>query len=567
MSWQDKLDLLRSIKEIQSDERKGKDFCIDPLRFNDLSEKRVKDKLISTIKEALGKSYSVGRLIKIDVPKANYILRPAARPNLFDWIIYNAVVNIIAGQIYKKVPRNTFSFNRFRDKESGKRRESTIDYWLEFDDKALAYVKNKKYSHLLVTDITSFYEHISHEVLKNRLLCFSNDRDYVSAVNYLINNILLKWSEEEKVQGFGLPQGPTASTILADIYLYSLDKELNKKGIRFIRYMDDFRLFAKNIVHMKHAIKILVISLRGIKLNLNAKKTVIYETNDREIYINVFDPEKGRLKLIDTAFRSKKRDQILLVAPSLFELKNKINMAQFGERYLKFYLGRLIDMMKYELLDETDLFGILIEFMGVFENKHHLSSVLSWFFVACACYNNKSLKAIQTGMIDFVCNKDKNIYEWQEMWALDTIRQLGKVSISNLKRIKAKYSSNNELCYMQYALMAGETSDVDEREELLAGRRVDGDQYRATLLAVQEMNRHVVSRAHLSVPFYFQEYLSIIKTPIYGFKYMLTKQKLDQAKEKEITKAVYPVDEFNTGYDGEPDYMPTEEPDFNIYGY
>lgn len=566
MSWQNKLDLLRSIKEIQSDERKGKDFCVDPLRFNDLSDGRVRAKLMADVKETLGKSHLVGRLIKIDVPKANYILRPAARPSLFDWVIYNAAVNYIAGHVYKKIPRNTFSFNRFRDKESGKRRESTIDYWLEFDDKALDYVKNKKYSHLLVTDITSFYEHISHEVLKNRLLCFSNDREYVGAVNYLMNNILTKWSGEEEIHGFGLPQGPTASTVLADIYLYSLDKELNKKGIRFIRYMDDFRLFAKNLVHLKHAIKILVKSLRGLKLNLNAKKTVIYKINDQEMYNNVFDPEKGRLKLIDTAIRSKKRDQILLVAPSLFELKNKINSAPFGERYLKFYLGRIIDLMRYDLLDENYMFSILTEFMEIFEEKHHLSNVLCWFFVACACYNNKSLKHIQTRMIDFVCNKDKNIYEWQEMWALDTIRQLGKVSISSLKKIKAKYSSGNELCYMQYALMAGESSDVDEREELLAGGRVDGDQYRATLLAVQEMNKQVILRAHLSFPLYFQEYLSNTKNP-YGFKYTLIKQKIDQAEDKGKTEVFHPVDEYNVVCDEEPDFMSNEEPEMNIYGY
>lgn len=156
MTWITKLKIEDSIKEIQKDEMSGKDFCLDPLRFEDLSLKDVRKELINEVKKRVESGYSMANLICIDVPKSNYILRPAARPNLIDWIIYNAVVNFIGSKIYKKIPKNSFSFNRFRDRQEKKKKISSIDYWIRFEDESVSLSKDFKYSYLLTTDITSF---------------------------------------------------------------------------------------------------------------------------------------------------------------------------------------------------------------------------------------------------------------------------------------------------------------------------------------------------------------------------------------------------------------------------
>jgi len=63
----------------------------------------------------------------------------------------------------------------------------------------------------------------------------------------------------------------------------------NRKIVYF-RYMDDIRLFAKNKHDLKLALIDLVKELRELKLNVNAKKTRLYETKDKESLRTVIDP-------------------------------------------------------------------------------------------------------------------------------------------------------------------------------------------------------------------------------------------------------------------------------------
>ena len=99
-------------------------------------------------------------------------------------------------------------------------------------------------------------------------------------VNYLEENghgiqllfgLLETWSRE-RIRGYGLPQGPPASAFLADIFLDYVDRRMEKyEG--YFRYMDDIRIFCKREIDAKLALKDLIIALRDLKLNINAKKT------------------------------------------------------------------------------------------------------------------------------------------------------------------------------------------------------------------------------------------------------------------------------------------------------
>ncbi|MHB1376866.1 MAG: RNA-directed DNA polymerase [Candidatus Humimicrobiaceae bacterium] len=552
MSWIDKIDVEESLREIISEERQGKDFCLDPLRFQDLSLKNVKETITKDIISKLKSgSYAVKKLINIDVPKSNYILRPASRPIILDWVIYNAIVNFIVSKIYKLIPKNSYSFNRFKDKFSKKRnKKKKTNYWLEFENDSIKLSKNNNYEYLLVTDITSYFEHISLDVLKNRLIILSNDKDYIGAVKYLIENILKKWTEDNKIPLFGLPQGPTASSILADIYLYSVDKAMNENNIKFLRYMDDIRLLSKDISDLKRSIKTLVISLRDLKLNLNAKKTTHYLLNDQKILEEVFDPNRDLLNIIDNIFKKRIKEQIAEIIPSLFSLYEKFKEdSKFSERYLKFFLGKIIDLMKSNIISKSKATEITKDFLDLFQEKHHLSDKLSWFFVASGNYSNEIAKLIQRKLIDFICNKKLNIYEWQEMWALDTIRQLGKIKKNDLKKLKKKVSTNG-MCYSQFVLIAGQYGDSNEREDILNKNEYKNEAYRSSLLAIQELNKDIIkkSKLYLEADIYYKEYFDNLKTgKYYGFLYSL--ENIELSALENIEQSAFKNIELSTEYD------------------
>jgi hypothetical protein len=537
MSWIDKLDIESAINRIQSEERSGKDFCLDPLRFEDLRIESVKKIFVDSIKNKLEKikksgGYDISELISIDVPKSNFILRPAARPVLSDWVIYDSLVNFIASKIYSEIPICTFSFNRPRDryKKGEKKYKASVDYWLNFEKAVSDFAKQDKYKLLLTTDITSFFENISIDVLATRLKTFSNDTDYIKAVGFLTENILRHWTRDNKITGFGLPQGSEASLILADIYLYELDKEMTKKRIRFFRWMDDFRLFAKNEAELKRNISLMVRKLRELKLNLNAKKTSIYSLENDAKLREVIDPEKERLNLISTAIKSKSRQQIDLILPSLLELKTifKQDDNRFSERHLRFFISSMVDLMRYRVLDKKIVKKTLLEFLNLFDRKPNLSKELSWFFVCCSKYSSELRDVLKNFLVDFICDANRNIYEWQEMWALDVIRQVGGINRRDLKKIGTNYFSENNLCYMQFCLLQGKYGNNSEREEILNRKKCEQDQYRSTLLATQELNEDVVRSANLVIPAYFRKYVENLKGRKYGFETNMNYEELDK---------------------------------------
>lgn len=529
MSWINNLDFERAIKEIQSDEKKGKDFCIDPLRFEDLSLQEVRSELVDSIKKGLSENkYKLSDLLSVDVPKSNYVLRPAARPILVDWVVYQSLANYISSKVYKKVPKKSYSFRRFTDKENGVLKYKSVDYWIQFEEDSIKLSRTKKFKFLLTTDITSFFENISLDILEERLKILSTDREYIGAVNYLIRNVLSTWSNVGKVNNFGLPQGPSASGLLADIYLYSLDKKLSEKDIVYTRYMDDFRVFAKDISSLKLSMMSIVLSLRDLKLNVNAKKTEIYELDKKDDLKKVFDPERESLNLVDRAFRSKRKEQIRLVIPYLNNLKNlSANGGNFSDRYLKFFIGRIVDLMRYGLVEKRVVKSLMSEFLIMFEQKHHLTDKLAWFFVAGARYDDTLGKLVKGNLLKFLCDPKKNIYEWQEMWVLDILRQIGGLTKRELKKLKSKYRHKSDLCYAQFCLLVGEEAWFDELEIILQEKRVTQDTYRATGLSLKEMNTDVVNRARITFPNYFNKYLASLSGRMFGFKYSLMKEDLN----------------------------------------
>lgn len=529
VNWVNKLNIAQSIKEVCEDERKAKDFCLDPLRFQDLSIPSVAESIGLFVKDRLIRRIKAESLIDIDVPKSNYVLRPGSRPVLLDWIAYNSLVNFIGARIYKNIPDESFSFKEYKAKFSNTSIKRSIDYWIEFDNKGIESAQ--KFNFLFITDISSFYENISLENLRNRLLFLSEEQDYKEAVGYLIDHFLIPWTAKNNIPEFGLPQGITASKVLADIYLYPLDRQMKTKSIPYIRYVDDMRIYAKSRNELKINIQILVKTLWELKLNLNAKKTAVYETKEKKSLEKVFDLQKQTLNLIDKAFQSQKKAQIKLVIPSLLQLYeiSKTDDHPFSERYFRFFITHLIDLMKFNLLGRPYLRRISLEFIKALKEKHHLSDRICLFLTAAARYNKELGGNLINELIKFILDKENNIYEWQTMWILDTIRQIGSIDKITLRKLK-KYQPNHELCKAQLCLIVAENGSRDDREAICDQIRtgsLEHDQYRYLFLSVQELPEGILKKVEKKIPEYFRIYVSNMeKGKYYGFKYKLEEKQL-----------------------------------------
>jgi len=262
----------------------------------------------------------------------------------------------------------------------------------------------------VTTDITGFYENINLKELRKRIIdYFDGDKEEEKLVDVLFF-LLIKWSNE-RISEYGLPQGPPASSFLADIFLDYVDRRMEKyKG--YFRFMDDIRIFCKQEIEAKIGLKDLAIALRDLKLNINAKKTDILR--DKQIEERLFDPQKSLLNLIEINIKSHDRKMIKNIIPALVKLiEDAFLNDAFEKTHLNFALYRL------SVLHNT----------GFNFNKARIIKSIEQNFVSKPHHtglfcNSLSMfskdKNIPRFLISFLKSKD-NIYEWQELKVLQTL--------------------------------------------------------------------------------------------------------------------------------------------------
>lgn len=227
---------------------------------------------------------SVGSLCSIAVPKSRYTFRTVAHMSLLDTLKYTALVfsmgkNIEANRLKSSV---VFS-NRYNSRKTSLDR-SNYD---RFRQQSKKLSDSGKYKVKVVTDIANFYDRINLHKLENIL----NEKKCDSVTVSKINTVLLQWSQQ---QSYGIPVGSDASRLLAEAMLINADNELASHRIKFIRYVDDYRIFCSSQEKAYEAMQLLDKALRREGLFLNSGKTKLIdldrEREEKELARDEFDP-------------------------------------------------------------------------------------------------------------------------------------------------------------------------------------------------------------------------------------------------------------------------------------
>lgn len=206
----------------------------------------------------------------IEVPKGKGLIRPGSLLTLEDNIFYTALVQECYLNILERIvwAQNVVDFKYIPAIENYNKSDwykDTLPGWKQFREKSLEII-NSGYRYVILTDITGFYENIDISTLVSDLRLCNVEPLIIDGISKCLN----KWCQ---VSGKGIPQGNSASDLLAKLYLNTVDLGMRNANFHHVRYVDDIRIFCKTEAEAKSALIELSRLLRRRGLNLQSAKT------------------------------------------------------------------------------------------------------------------------------------------------------------------------------------------------------------------------------------------------------------------------------------------------------
>ena len=129
--------------------------------------------------------------------------------------------------------------------------------------------------HVVDMDLSKFFDRVNHDRLMSRLATRVHDKRLLRLIrNFLTAGVMIGGLVESTEEG--APQGGPLSPLLSNIVLDELDKELERRGLRFVRYADDFIIFIRSkraAVRVMEGISRFI--TRKLKLKVNQEKSKI----------------------------------------------------------------------------------------------------------------------------------------------------------------------------------------------------------------------------------------------------------------------------------------------------
>lgn len=261
---------------------------VDGMSVKELYAHLTKNRLLieSNIR---GGKYFPQPILGVEIPKSNGKVRLLGVPTVIDRLLQQAVGQVLAIKYEMEFEDYSYGFRPNRNAQ-----QAVL--------KAQEYI-NAGYTHIVDIDLKSFFDEVDHCILLQLLyrkvkcpLTLRLIRKWLRAP-ILINGKLTKRRK-------GVPQGSPLSPLLSNIMLNELDKEMERRGLRYVRYADDFSIYSKSEHTARKTGNSIYLYLKDkLKLPINREKSGIRKPVNFTILGYGFVPtyvkgEKGKYQLV-----------------------------------------------------------------------------------------------------------------------------------------------------------------------------------------------------------------------------------------------------------------------------
>ncbi|MGL5434381.1 MAG: group II intron reverse transcriptase/maturase [Lachnospiraceae bacterium] len=275
-----KENLNRAYKKVKSNKGKG---GIDGMQVDELLPylRENQTELIQKIRDG---KYKPNPVRRVEIPKEEKgKARNLGIPTVVDRVIQQAIAQELTPLFEPQFTENSYGFR------PGKGQHDAL--------KACKRNVEEGYVYVVSMDLEKFFDTINHSKLIEVISRTIKDGRVVSLIHKYLNAGVVEGGLYKKTEE-GASQGSPLSPLCGNIILNELDKELERRGHRFVRYADDAIIFCKSRKSAERALEKIIPYIEGkLKLKVNRTKTTVTHISKIKYLGYAFYRYKGKCRL------------------------------------------------------------------------------------------------------------------------------------------------------------------------------------------------------------------------------------------------------------------------------